>query len=147
MGVLQLRDYIHLQLEQTDDPEKRAYYQECRSVTFERKVGSRYFVSAANAGKILFMAPVAIEFLEYTGKCSGNKLEKSVYTKLKEFKELAYLKADAIMFHHVYAGGRLFFFFFHAGGRLFFYFFKGPSQLSRKKSVQIWRQLHNVHVY
>ena len=103
LGVLQLRDYIHLQLEQTNDPEKRAYYQECRSVTFERQVGSRYFVSAANAGKILFMAPVAIEFLEYTGKCSGNKLEKSVYTKLKESKELAYLKADAIMFHHVYA--------------------------------------------
>ena len=79
LGVLQLRDYIQLQLEQANDPEKIPYYQECKSVTFERQVGSRYFVSAANAGKILFMIPVAAEFLEYTGKHSGNKLEKSVY--------------------------------------------------------------------
>ena len=65
VGVLQLRDYIQLQLEQANDPEKISYYQECKSVTFERQVGSRYFVSAANAGKILFMIPVAAEFLEY----------------------------------------------------------------------------------
>ena len=103
MGVLQLRDYIQLQLEQANDPEKIPYYQGCKSVTFERQVGSHYFVSAANAGKILFMIPVAVEFLEYTGKHSGNKLEKSVYTKLKDPQELACLKADAIMFHHVYA--------------------------------------------
>ena len=60
-------------------------------------------MSAANAGKILFMIPVAAEFLEYTGKHSGNKLEKSVYTKLRDPQVLACLKADAIMFHHVYA--------------------------------------------
>ena len=102
LGVLQLRDYIQLQLEQANDPEKIPYYQECKSVTFERQVGICYFVSAANAGKIIFMIPVAAEFLEYTGKHSGNKLEKSVYTKLKDPQELACLKADAIMFHHVY---------------------------------------------
>ena len=103
LGVLQLRNYIHLQLEQANDPEKKSYYQQCKSVTFERQVGSRYFVSAANAGKIPFMAPVAVEFLEYTGKHSGNMLERSVYTKLKDSNELASLKADAIIFHHVYA--------------------------------------------
>ena len=103
LGILQLRDYIQLQLEQETDPEKISYYQECESITFERQVGSRYFVSAANAGKILFMTPLAVEFLEYTGKHSGNKLEKSVYLKLKDPQELARLKADAIMFHHVYA--------------------------------------------
>ena len=102
MGA-QLQDYIQLQQEQTNDPEKVSYYKECSSVVFDRQIGSRYFVSAANAGKILFMAPVATEFLEYTAKHSGNKLEKSVYTKLKSPVELAYLKADAIMFHHVYA--------------------------------------------
>ena len=48
VGVLQLSDYIQLQLEQEKDPEK-IYYQECESITFERQVGSRYFVSAANA--------------------------------------------------------------------------------------------------
>lgn len=103
VGVLQLRDYIQLQLEQEKDPEKISYYQECESITFERQVGSRYFVSAVNAGKILFMAPLAVEYLEYTGKDSGNKLEKSVYSRLKNPQELACLKADAIMFHHAYA--------------------------------------------
>lgn len=102
--VLQLRDYIQLQLEQESDPEKISYYQECISITFERQVGSsRYIIHAANAGKILFMIPVAVGFLEYTSKHSGNKLEKSVYTKLKDPQELAWLKADAIMFHHMYA--------------------------------------------
>ena len=35
VGVLQLRDYIQLQLEQANDPEKISYYQECKSVTIE----------------------------------------------------------------------------------------------------------------
>ena len=30
VGVLQLRDYIQLRLEQANDPEKISYYQECR---------------------------------------------------------------------------------------------------------------------
>ena len=83
LGVLHLKDYIQLQLDQERDPEKTTYYQQCLSISFERQVGSRYFVSAANAGKILFMIPVAIEFLEYTGKDSRNELEKSVYAKSK----------------------------------------------------------------
>ena len=47
------------------------------------------------------MTPLAIEFSEYTGKYSGNKLEKSVYSKVKDPQELARPEADAIMFHHV----------------------------------------------
>ena len=53
---------MQLQLEQANDPERISYYHECKSVTFEQQVGSRYFVSAANAGKILFVILVAAEF-------------------------------------------------------------------------------------
>ena len=65
---------------------------------------NRYFVSASNASKIIFLIPAAIKFLEFTGKSTGgNKLEKSVYGKLEDPKLVGALKADAIMYYHVYA--------------------------------------------
>ena len=69
----------------------------------DRQVGSRYFVTAANSGKVLFLRQAAIHFLTFTGKVKGNKLEQSVYQKLHDPRELAHLKADAIMYHHVYS--------------------------------------------
>ena len=49
------------------------------------------------------MKEAAVEFLKYIGRESGNKLEKDVGTKLQDCNELALLKADALMFFHVYA--------------------------------------------
>ena len=69
----------------------------------ERQVGSRYFITACNAGKIFFLQEAAIAFLLYTGKNTGNKLEQDVFRKLQDSQELAQLKADALLFHHVYA--------------------------------------------
>jgi len=60
-------------------------------------------VTAANGAKIVFLKKAALQFLKYTGKDDGNKLEKEVYRKLQESSELAQLKADALMFFHVYA--------------------------------------------
>ena len=42
-------------------------------------------------------------YLYETSKHLGNKLEREVYSKLQDRNELAWLRADAIMFHHVYA--------------------------------------------
>ena len=84
------------------DSSEAAYYQQCAKIKLDRQVGSRYFVTAANAGKVLFMQEAAISFLKYTGKENGNKLERSVFQKLQNPLELVHLKADAIMFHHVY---------------------------------------------
>ena len=53
--------------------------------------------------RYLITKSVGEEFLEYTGKYSGTKLEKSVYTILRDPQELSCPKADAIIFHHVYA--------------------------------------------
>ena len=42
--------------------------------------------------------------MKYSGKgLSGNKLEKSVYEKLLSSVEIVSLKADSLMFYHVYA--------------------------------------------
>ena len=83
--------------------EVTSYYKSCTNVVLDRQIGSRYFVSAANAGKILYLKETAVEFLKYIGRESGNKLEKDVGTKLQDCNELALLKADALMFFHVYA--------------------------------------------
>ena len=46
----------------------------------------------------------ALHFLTYTGKVgSGNKLETSVYEKLTDPANICYLKADSLMYFHVYA--------------------------------------------
>ena len=83
--------------------EDQQYYKLCTQVLLERQVGSRYFVSASNASKIFFLAKASVEFLEYTGKNSGNNLERTVYKKLQDPEELSRLKADALMFYFVYA--------------------------------------------
>ena len=69
-------------------------------MVFDRQIRSRYFVTAANAGKISYQK-TAVEFLRYTGRESRNKLKKDVSIKLQDHNELAALKADALMFFHV----------------------------------------------
>lgn len=99
LGSLVFPDFLSCDSE----PEKKEYYEQCRKIKLDRQVGSRYFVTAANAAKILFLQEAALDFLVYCGKHKGNKLETSVYQKLQDPTELAHLTADAIMFHHVYA--------------------------------------------
>ena len=97
-------DFLTLMSFNADTIELRRYYRSCTTIGLERQVGSRYFVTAANATKIFFLKEAAIHFLRYTGKVdSGNKLETSVYGKLLNHTEIACLKADSIMFYHVYA--------------------------------------------
>ena len=54
------------------------YYEACLGISLERQIGNRYFVLAANAAKIYFLREAAIEFLRYTCKDTGNKLEQSM---------------------------------------------------------------------
>ena len=96
-GVLAFPDFLSIM--QKDDP----YYHSCSNIILDRQVGTRYFVTASNAAKILLLKDAAIQFLNFTGKNCGNKLEKEVYKKLQDSDELVHLKADALMFFHVYA--------------------------------------------
>jgi len=98
-GVLSFPDFLLLMVADTSlDPKLMLYYQSCCAVKLDRQVGSRYFVTAANAAKIMFLKEAALQFLKYTSKDDGNKLEKEVYRKLQESNELAQLKVDAHVF-------------------------------------------------
>lgn len=58
----------------------------------------------SHATKIIFLVSSALEFLTFTNKSeNGNKLQKDVFFKLCDTNLLTLLKADALMFHHMYA--------------------------------------------
>ena len=72
-------------------------------MNLHRQIGSWYFVTASNTIKILFLKDAAIAFLKYTGKDrGGNKLEQDVFCKLHDSSELDHLKADSLIYYHVY---------------------------------------------
>ena len=100
LGTLALPDFL---IERTSDSRKTEYYQLCTKIVLDRQVGSRYFVTASNARKILFLREAAIDFLHYTGRSGGNRLEQAVYQKLQDPDVLSQLTADALMLHHVYS--------------------------------------------
>ena len=103
-GVQQLPDFLKLMCEDKLSPESRViYYQHCLELKLQRQVGNRYFVTACNASNIVFLMTAAIEFMEYTGKRNGNKLEKEVYLKLKDEQEVLQIILDSLMYFHVYA--------------------------------------------
>ena len=102
-GASAFIDFLNLMLDKCTSSEEASYYSRCLEVSLDRQVGSRYFVTASNASKILFLLQAAIDFLKFTNKHLGNKLERDLFKKLQDQDELARLKADALMFHHVYA--------------------------------------------
>ena len=100
-GVLNFPDFLSLMHSKKSTTWTTSYYEACSNIILERQVGNRYFVTAANAGKVFFLKEAAKHFIEYTGK--DNRLEKELYRKLQDAEELALLKADALMFFHIYA--------------------------------------------
>ena len=69
-GAIAFPDFLALLASQSNSSEA-SYYQQCTQVKLERQVGSRYFVTAANAGKVLFLREAAVSFLKYTRKGKG----------------------------------------------------------------------------
>ena len=51
----------------------------------------------------MFLQQPAIDYLQYANKDKGNKLEQEVFQKLQNVDEISQVKADALMFYHVYA--------------------------------------------
>ena len=100
-GGIKFPDFLDIRCKDSEDQ----YYKECVKVRLARQVGSRYFVTAANASKAFYLVPAAIEFLQFNGisDTSGNRLEKELYVQLQDPTILALLKADALMFYFVYA--------------------------------------------
>jgi len=79
------------------------HYTSCINVVLDCQIGNYHFVTSSNAAKAVFLKDTAVEFLKFTGRDKGNKLERDVYLKLHDCNELAALKGDGLMFYHVYA--------------------------------------------
>ncbi len=63
-GVLELPDFLDIMIADTTlNEDDLSYYSACRSITIERQVGSRYFVTASNASKLFFLKDAVIKFL------------------------------------------------------------------------------------
>ena len=77
-GSVKFPDFLCMQ--STHPQTKSQYFKDCCKVRLERQVGSRYFVTAANASRALFLAPAALEYLQFNGvsATTGNKLECSL---------------------------------------------------------------------
>lgn len=103
LGVVSFPDFLALKVNSSDG-EQQGYYQNCTKVHLHRQIGSRYFVTASNACRVLYLKDAAIEYLKFTDKgTAGNKLERDVFCKLQDPLELAHLKVDSLFYYHVYA--------------------------------------------
>ena len=100
-GGTKFPDFLDIRCKESENQ----YYKECVKVRLARQIGSRYFVTAANASKAFYLVPAAIEFLQYIGisNTNGNRLEKDLYKQLQDPDILALMKADSLMFYFVYA--------------------------------------------
>ena len=73
-GFLTFPDFLTIKSNDSSLCEENAsYFTSCLKVSLDRQVGSRYFVTAANAARFMFLREAAISFLEFTGRnISGN---------------------------------------------------------------------------
>ena len=97
-GLVSFPDFLEIGIK--SGGECSNYYKSYQTITLDRQVGSRYFVTAYNAVKSLYLREAAQQYLEVFKK---NKLEKDLYEKLADHDIMAGIKADGLMFIHVYA--------------------------------------------
>ena len=103
-GVVSFPDFLEIKIRSASEDQlsELTYYHNCLKLRLHRQVGSRYFVSASNACKILYLRHAAIEYLKFTGKDAGNKLERELLLKLQNTVEVSHLRVDGLMYYHVY---------------------------------------------
>ena len=65
-GSVAFPDFLELMSCSSSDDAAHLYYTNCLKIKLDRQVGSRYFVTAFNAGKIVFLRKAAIQFLGKT---------------------------------------------------------------------------------
>ena len=84
-----------------DDKE---YYLSTQKVVLERQVGSRYYVTSCNAGRLYFLRKALIEFLKEQELLKAlNRLESTCLKKLHDSLLLTNLRLEGLMFDKVYA--------------------------------------------
>ena len=106
-GARQFPDYLkakEVEALEKDDHERADAYCKAQKIKLARQVGSRYFVSAFNAVRILYLAPIAVEFLKEQALLKEpNKLERETLEHLEDSERLLHVKVDGLFYYHIYA--------------------------------------------
>ena len=101
-GHLTFPEFLEQQSQESHSPNN--YYTTCSQVKLDRQVGSRYHVTAKNAGKILFLSPAIITFLSQLQQTKQlNQLELSVLEALQRKETMTLLRIEGLMFDRIYA--------------------------------------------
>jgi len=86
------------------DPTEKQYYSTTKTIKLARQVGSRYHVTAKNAGRILYLTKAIRDFLTDLAQYKAlNQLESQVLKQLSNDSILAQLKLDGLLFDQLYA--------------------------------------------
>lgn len=84
--------------------DEKTYYVSAQKVVLERQVGSRYYVTSRNAGRLYFLRKAMIAFLEEQKLIKAlNRLESTCLHKLHDSLLMTNLQLEGIMFDKVYA--------------------------------------------
>ena len=102
-GASSFRDFLVHKAAECAEAE-REYFEFAQRVILERQVGSRYYVTSCNAGRIYFLRKAMVTFLlEQKTIKSLNRLESTCLKKLQDPLLLANLQLEGLMFDKVYA--------------------------------------------
>ena len=81
-----------------------SYYESAKNVYLKRQVGSRYYVTACNAGIILFLRKAMVSFLNEQKMLKKlNMLETTCLKKLSNVTLLTKVRLEGLLFDKVYA--------------------------------------------
>ena len=108
MGVRAFPEFLQTLMEEVngvdDEAEEMEEVKAALGVKLQRQVGSRYFVTARNAGRLFYLKKFIEKFLEQLKVIKTlNKLESSVLSHINTPYELALLKLDGLFYDKVYA--------------------------------------------
>ena len=83
---------------------EKEYYVNAQRIILERQIGSRYYVTSCNAGRIYFLSKAMVAFLmEQKMIKSLNRLESTCLKKLQDPLLLSNLQLEGLMFDKIYA--------------------------------------------
>jgi hypothetical protein len=108
-GVTGFPEYLQRRIDELKEQlpqnlETIALFEQMQMCKFDRQIGSRYFVTARNAGRIIYIREMALAYLEEIHLVKKlNKLEDAVMKYLKNDDVNAQLKVDALLFDKIYA--------------------------------------------
>ena len=84
--------------------DNKLYYLFAQKVVLERQVGSRYYVTSCNAGRLYFLCKALVEFLKEQELVKAlNCLESTCFMKLHDSLLITNLRLEGLMFDKVYA--------------------------------------------